>query len=202
MRVDGVLAVMDQQNSMRWTEALKAEKRSKLRWMEKYLTPQEMQREQEEEAAAISELSSTKSEIRKGRSERDMMELRLANVDDSIAEKAPAPLPKYELMRRQVAAEVASVRQRSHRYTGDLSTESMLKDIGPALWISVNPQYAPTKAASTTHLAHIYHKNAGWGARVDKTHHLKQDEFMQHAEKSLQLGEKVFISGGMKLGGK
>ena len=57
---------MDQQNSMRWTEALKSEKRSKQRWMEKYLTPEEIQREQEEEAAAMSELSSMKSEVGKG----------------------------------------------------------------------------------------------------------------------------------------
>ena len=36
---------------------------------------------------------------------------------------------------------------------------------------------------------------------MDKAHHLKRDEFMNHAEKSLQLGEKVFVSGGMKTGG-
>lgn len=36
--------------------------------------------------------------------------------------------------------------------------------------------------------------------QVDKTHHLKQDAFMNHAEKCLQLGEKPFVSGGMKAG--
>ena len=36
-------------------------------------------------------------------------------------------------------------------------------------------------------------------AKPIESHHLKQDEFMNHAEKALQLGEKVFVSGGMKL---
>ena len=75
----------------------------------------------------------------------------------------------------------------------------MLKDIGPGLWTSINPSYAPMKLASSMHRCHVYDKGKGWGDKVDKTHHLKQDEFMQHAEKSLQLGEKVFVSGGMKL---
>ena len=29
-------------------------------------------------------------------------------------------------------------------------------------------------------------------AQVDKQHHLKQDDFMNHAEKCLQLGEHLF----------
>ena len=191
---------MDQQNSMRWTETLKSEKRSKEKWMSKYLTAEEIAEEREAEMAIQSELSSSASEIRKGRSERDMMELRLASIPDMPPDDAPRQLPKYELMRQRVAAEVAATRQRSHRYTGDLSTDSMLKDIGPALWISVNPTYAPIPFGSSMQSTHIYKKDAGWGEKVDKTHHLKRDEFMNHAEKSLQLGEKVFVSGGMKVG--
>ena len=73
------------------------------------------------------------------------------------------------------------------------------QDIGPGLWTSVNPQYAPLKPTSSQHRAHNYDKSKGWGDRVDKTHHLKQDAFMAHADKCLQLGEKPFVSGGMKL---
>ena len=42
----------------------------------------------------------------------------------------------------------------------------------------------------------------GWGEKVDKEHHLKMDGFMRHADKCLQLGEKPFVSGGMKGGAK
>ena len=53
---------------------------------------------------------------------------------------------------------------------------------------------------SSSHRSHIYDKGKGWGTeKIDREHFLKRDEFMQHAEKSLQLGEKVFVSGGMKL---
>ena len=90
--------------------------------------------------------------------------------------------------------------KRSHRYTGDLSIESMLKDIGPGLWISINPAYAPIKSSSSSHRVHFFDKKKGWAEKVDKTHHLKMDDFMAHADKCLQLGEKPFTSGGMKLG--
>ena len=73
------------------------------------------------------------------------------------------------------------------------------QDIGPSLWISVNPNYAPSRFSSTQHRTHHYNRAKGWGEKVDKKHHLKQDEFMAHADKCLQLGEKPFLSGGMKL---
>ena len=34
--------------------------------------------------------------------------------------------------------------------------------------------------------------------QVDKKHHFRRDEIGMHSEKALQLGEKVFTSGGMK----
>ena len=55
---------------------------------------------------------------------------------------------------------------------------------------------------SSQHGVHTFKPREGWGERVDKTHHLRQDEFMAHADKCLQLGEKPFLSGGMKLTGK
>ena len=130
---------MDQQNSMRWTETLKAEKRCKAKWMEKYLTEEEQQRELEAEQAAQAELMASMPAARKGRSERDCMELRLAGIEAAAGEEEPPPPPSYELARRRIAEEVAATRQRSHRITGDLSTDSMLKDIGSGLWCSVNP---------------------------------------------------------------
>ena len=46
---------------------------------------------------------------------------------------------------------------------------------------------------------HAYIKAKGWGEKVDKTVFLRQDALMAHADKCLQLGEKPFVSGGMKL---
>ena len=76
---------MDVQNSMRWGETLHREKMAKLKWQAKYLTPEEQQREADEEAAAIAELSSTMSKPHTGRSERDMMEMRLVGLDEELA---------------------------------------------------------------------------------------------------------------------
>jgi len=194
---------MDQQNSMRWSETLKAEKRCKANWMEKYLTEEEQLRELEAEQAVQAELMAAAPATRKGRSERDCMELRLAG-DDVNAEpsKPPPPPPSYEIARQRVAAEVAATRQRSHRVTGDLSTESMLRDIGPGLWTSINPGYNQHMMTSSMQTTHIYNKSKGWMDKVDKMHNLRRDPVNQHAEKALQLGEKVFVSGGMKGGGK
>lgn len=246
---------MDQQASARWLETLKSENRTKLKWQEKYLTAEQQQREQAELDEAMEALKNSKQTERRSISERDAMEMRLAFLDREEAPPEPEKtLPHYEVLRQRVAAEVARTRQRSHRYTGDLSCESMLKDIGPGLWISINPSYAPMKATSTTHRTHYYDKNKGWADRVraaaaarallgsvfflavrdgrlraraarappcarggsatradrrvrlcsqvDKEHHLKMNDFMAHAEKTLQLGESPFVSGGMKLSKK
>jgi len=194
---------MDVQNSQRWGETLQREKNAKLKWQAKYLTEEQQMAEQAEEDAAVAEMNRTKP-VPKGRSERDCMEARLVNLDAELAalgvEEQPKVLTRRQELQIQVAERVAAARQRSHRITGDLSTESMLADIGPGLWVSTNPGYTSVKQASTMHLAHIYDKSAGWGAKVDKSVHLKRDDFMMHCEKSLQLGEKVFVSSGMKLG--
>jgi len=196
---------MDQQSSQRWLETLKAEKRAKNKWEHKYLTAEQQQRERDEQDAAFSELGMGSSmQKTKRMSERDAMEARLRALDDeeNVPQQRPHTVPDISLLRQRVAAEVAATRARSHRFTGDLSTESMLKDIGPMLWTSVNPSYAPFKLSSSQHRIHRFDKTRGWGERVDKTHHLKMDDFMAHADKCLQLGEKPFTSGGMKLSGK
>ena len=195
---------MDQQSSARWLETLKSETRTKAKWEGKYLTAEQQRKEAEEEALAFSELSGGGgAKHTKSLTERDAMALRLRQFDDEENDPSKAQTervkPYYEVLREKIAEEVARTRPRSHRFTGDLSTDSMLKDIGPGLWTSINPGYAPLKLASSSHRTHLYDKGKGWGESVDKKHHLKQDEFMQHAEKSLQLGEKVFVSGGMKL---
>jgi len=190
---------MDQQSSARWLETLKAEVRAQAKWEQKFLTPEQQQREKEAQEAAFAELGAVAPKSVK-RSERDAMEARLIALDDEpeALSTKPRTAPDHELLRLRVAADVAASRQRSHRFTGDLSTDSMLKDIGPGLWVSINPAYAPIKAASSQHRSHFYDKTKGWGDKVDKTHHLKQDAFMAHADKCLQLGEKPFVSGGMK----
>ena len=54
---------------------------------------------------------------------------------------------------------------------------------------------------SRTRRRHVLLQREGWGEKVDKEHHLKMDGFMRHADKCLQLGEKPFVSGGMKASG-
>ena len=177
------------------------EKKAKQRWEEKYLSQEEQEAIALEEAEIAKEMAAKSKTSFPPRNEREAMALRLKAFDDEPEPPAASErvLPQYEVLRRKVAADVAASRPRSHRFTGDLSLESMLKDIGPALWISVNPNYAPTKLASSQHRAHIFDRKRGWGERVDKTHHLHANEFMKHAEKTLQLGEKPFLSGGMKI---
>ena len=89
--------------------------------------------------------------------------------------------------------------------TRDLGTDALLRDLGPGLWISINPAYTHATRSfftSSQQRVHNFDPKLGWGERVDKTHHLKQDDFMAHADKCLELGEKPFTSGGMKLSGK
>ena len=191
---------MDQQSSARWLETLKSEARTKAKWQSKYLTAEQLQAEADEDLRYQEELAASGKTQKKGVSERDAMEMRLAFLDQiPEPEQPPKELPQYEIMRQRVAAEVAATRQRSHRFTGDLSVDGMLKDIGPGLWISINPAYAPLKYSSTSHRSHAFDKAKGWAEKPDKTHHLKCNEFMAHAEKTLQLGEKPFVSSGMKL---
>jgi len=54
---------------------------------------------------------------------------------------------------------------------------------------------------SASHSVHKFDYRTGWGERVDKEHHMKLDVMMRHADKCLQLGEKPFVSGGMKSAG-
>ena len=192
---------MDQQSSARWLETLKSEVRAQQKWEHKYLTDEQRAKEAAlQEEAFMSLGGSLVPKHTKRVTERDAMEMRLKALDDEPDPEASKPrvAPHYEVLRAKVAAEVARTRPRSHRFTGDLSTASMLKDIGPALWVSINPNYAPIKLQSSQHRIHVYDKTKGWGDRVDKTHHLSMDDFMAHADKCLQLGEKPFTSGGMK----
>jgi len=192
---------MDQQSSARWLETLRREAKAKEKWQSKYLTEEMKEAAEAEQQEALRVLAQSQTKPSRRITERDAMELRLA----SFEHEAPPPaaervLPEYEVLRQRVAEQVAQTRQRSHRFTGDLSTGSMLKDIGPQLWTSINPGYAPMRLVSTNDKTHFYDKSKGWGDKVDKTHHLKQDAFMAHADKCLQLGEKPFVSGGMKAG--
>jgi len=202
-----VVIAMDQQSSARWLETLNREKRAKQKWQGKYLTPEEQQVVLDEEQAEVAALKENAGNVKKtGRlSERDAGELRLASLENDMAAAtvAPRPMSAHEAMRRKVAADVAASRPQSHRFTGDLSTRSLLKDIGPGMWQSVNPSYSFTRNAftSASHSVHKFDARNGWGERVDKAHHVKLDVMMRHADKCLQLGEKPFVSGGMKSAG-
>ena len=79
----------------------------------------------------------------------------------------------------------------------------MLRDIGPGLWGGINSGYTITRShfSSSSHSAHGFDMTKGWGEKVNKEHHMRLDVMMSHADKCLQLGEKPFISGGMKGGG-
>lgn len=196
---------MDQQSNARWLETLKREKRAKEKWQGKYLTveDQKVMHEEEQAMAATVKENAKNPNMPHGRlTERDASQLRLAQFDDGLPEQeeAPRPISSHQAARQQVAADVSASRPRSHRFTGDLSTNSMLRDIGPGLWGGVNPGYTITRAhfTSSSHAVHAFDTKEGWGEKVDKEHHMKLDVMLAHADKCLKLGEKPFISGGMK----
>ncbi|KAL1529629.1 hypothetical protein AB1Y20_000571 [Prymnesium parvum] len=197
---------MNQQNSAIWLEMMKRERRAKEKWQGKYMPPEELQalrKEEQAEALALKENARFPNRMPHGRlSERDASELRLKGLDGEceLEEEALRPVSRYEAARRKIAEEVAATRPRSHRITGDLSTETMLRDIGPGLWTSVNPAYNSYRNnCSTSHSTHTYDTKLGFGEKVDKTHHMRLEPMMAHADKCLQLGELPFVSGGMKL---
>ncbi|KAL3927565.1 MAG: hypothetical protein SGPRY_002763 [Prymnesium sp.] len=198
---------MNQQSTQIWLETLRRERRAKVLWQAKYLSAEEHQSilaEETTEAAALKENVRNPNKPHGRLSERDAGQLRLSSLDDGLppAEEVPRPISRYEQARKKVAEEVAATIPRSHRFTGDLSTESMLRDIGPGLWSGVNPGYTPSQnLCSTSHATHIYDWTRGYDARVDKEHHLRLDPMLAHADKCLQLGEKPFVSGSMKLAG-
>ena len=220
----------DTVTTMRFYEQIKREKRAKEKWNQKYLTAEQLELERQAEAAAIAE-HAERTKPKKKLNERDAMlarlhavELRPSTPEDADeemeAEQGGAArkeskqrtyrMTAHQLARERIRQEVAATRERNHRITHDLTTESLLNDLGPALWISFNAGYKHPGATpgtrtgvSTIQKTHIYDPKADgaakWSADIDKTHNLKMDTFMKHADKCLQLGEKPFKSGGMKL---
>lgn len=201
---------MDQQSSNRWLETLKRERRAKEKWNAKFLTPQEQQAEREEAERELAEETLARQNAPpKHMSEKDAMLRRLAALEMDYNEENEPPKPKprpasasYAAARARAAEQVKADRIRNHRLTGDLSTPSLLHDISPTLSASFNPAYVYARPTSSAQAVHVFDRKKGWAAPVDKTHHLKQDAFMAHADKCLQLGELPFVSGGMKLSGK
>ena len=217
---------MDDQASKRWLESMRRERRAKEAWQAKYLTAEEQQRSKEEQDAlgAIEEAKPPKG---KRLTERDVMMQRLSKYADDGSAGEPVPVPAYQLQRERIRKEVAASRPRAHRLTRDLTTGAMLRDMGPGMWISINPgvrlewahpsprspvpkrglasrlagyvHATPKFFTSSTHITHEFDPKKGWTDPPDKTHHMKQDDFMAHADKCLELGEKPFVGGGMKL---
>ena len=105
-----------------------------------------------------------------------------------------------------MAADVATSRLRLHHLTGDLSTDNLLRGIGPSLWSCTHatykfPDYNTMKTLGTT----VHSVHSGGAAysvmnseRVDKSLHVKRDGLAAHAQKIMELGEAPFRSGGMK----
>lgn len=148
---------MDEQNSRRWLETINRERRTKDAWKEKYLTKEELQRLREEQDALARE-EAEKPVAPSKLSEREGMLKRLAEYEVSPEEEAAAaarPMTTYEAARLRVAQQVDATRPRSHRMTQDLSTPSLLRDVGPGLWISINPgaPHHPRRAIYRVHRA-------------------------------------------------
>mmetsp|Transcript_59065 Transcript_59065/g.128230 ORF Transcript_59065/g.128230 Transcript_59065/m.128230 type:complete len:205 (-) Transcript_59065:464-1078(-) len=200
---------MDHMSSSIWVERLKQEKKQKALWEQKYLTEEEQQELKKREADDASALTFGGKGGRPNRrvSEREAMEMRLSNLkiqQEEAARLEAASPPAAELnpvlaARERIRQQVEASRPRSHRLTGEKSFDAMLGDISPGLWTSLNPGYTHAsrdQLRSSQQRMHTY--GAGADRSVDKTHHLRQDAFMAHADKCLQLGEKPFKSGGMK----
>jgi hypothetical protein len=67
------------------------------------------------------------------------------------------------------ASQVAATRPRSARITGATDINSLLNDIGPGLWKSINPSYFSASdklLVCTSHSTHRYNTQEGWDAPV------------------------------------
>ena len=78
----------------------------------------------------------------------------------------------HQAARERIRQEVAATRERNHRITHDLTTESLLNDLGPALWLSFNAGYKHPGATpgtrtgvSTIQKTHIYDPKADGAAK-------------------------------------
>ena len=131
---------MDDQASKRWLETMRREKNAKIQWEAKYLTAEDLQRSQEEQDA-LGAIEAAKPPPGKRLTERDVMMQRLSVYATPEAEEEPPPKMPYQLQRERIAREVAASRPRAHRLTRDLTTPALLSDMGPGLWISINPGY-------------------------------------------------------------
>jgi len=208
---------MDHNSSCIWIERLKREQRAKQHWEAKWMSEEEQndarQKEERAEHAYRNSGQYAGTGARRKISEREAMELRLrdlrAEAEAAHAERAATasesrssmPSTVYAAAAERIRQQVAASRPRSHRITGDRSFNAMLGDLGPGLWVGVNPAYThSTKSMlkSSAHQVHSFDPRLGWGAKVDKGYHLKQDAVMAHTKKCLQLGEKPFVSGGMR----
>lgn len=208
---------MDHRNSSIWIERVKRERRCKSNWENKFLTPEEQENaraEEEQEQVALSQLQPRPN---KHLSERDVSLLRLSNLKDEAGQipmaedrrrplSVPSSQQQYLAMREDVRQQVSATRPRSHRLTQRKDLNSLLNDLGPGLWGAINPGYVHSSNntyRASSHRVHRFDTNRGWPAEpVRKLHNLRQDEFMGHVEKCLQLGDKPFKSGGMKLAPK
>jgi len=206
---------MDHRNSSIWIERVKRERRCKSRWETKFLTEEEQENARAEEQTEQRMLAQLQPRPNKHLSERDSALLRLSNLKgDTDAMPAvedrqrPASVPssqqRYVALREQVRQQVSASRPRSHRITHRKDINSLLSDLGPGLWGAINPGYVHGNPyIPSSHRVHRYDTSRGWPAEpVHKLHNLRQDEFMGHVEKCLQLGDKPFKSGGMKLAPK
>jgi len=208
---------MDHRNSCIWAERVKRERRCKSNWESKFLTQYEQENSRAELEQEQGRLQQLKPIANKHLSERDVSLLRLSNLKQETdqlpaadSHRRPASVPssqqQYLAMREAVRQQVSATRPRSHRLTQRKDINSLLADLGPGMWGGINPAYVHTNNATYTassHLWHVYDQRRGWPAEpVRKEHNLRKDEFMGHCEKCLQLGDKPFKSGGMKLAAK
>lgn len=148
--------------SAQWLETLKNERRAKEKWQSKYLSQEEQHAIREEELAeAAARKENTTTIARRRGPEMDTGRLQLGEGPDPN-EESTRVISAYEATRQRIAEEVSASRQRSHRITGDLSTENMLRDIGPGLWAGVNQSYSLYRNnVSTTHSAYTFDKVGG-----------------------------------------
>ena len=203
----------DTQMTARWYEQVRREKRAKDKWQAKYLTEEQLELERQAEAAALSELRGRPKH--KKLSERDAMLMRLAAVEREAGEAADEEaageeggaatggvpqarrMTAHQVARERIRQEVAATRERNHRITHDLTTESLLNDLGPALWISFNAGYKHPGATpgtrtgvSTIQKTHIYDPKADGAAKWSADNWQKQSRLLRVDRKPTGIGTK------------
>lgn len=206
---------MDHRQSQIWKETLQHEKRCKEKWQTSHLSADELDQHMTELNSMPHNLPPQPRIHATRMGEEEACLRRLSNFGRP-SQSAPAgdtfdgnslppvaPAASYLLARQRIIDQVTATRPRSHRLTKDKNLSALLGGIGPGLWLSMNPGYVHANERMRTTSSQAFHRyDDKWKVPSNDCgpkYHIFRHDFVEHADKALELGEKPFKSGGMKL---